>query len=98
MGAARSTLNTRQSQYTVLIFGCVCVALLQRGLRMNPCNAELYFQYLRMELLYMLKLRERRRVLDAVGGKDLQLLDGSEDAKHRFDSHLCCACTLRANS
>jgi U3 small nucleolar RNA-associated protein 6 len=37
---------------------------MQRALRMNPAQPELYYQYIRLELLYMLKLRERRVVLD----------------------------------
>ncbi|ORX93777.1 hypothetical protein K493DRAFT_284390 [Basidiobolus meristosporus CBS 931.73] len=37
--------------------------LLQRGLRLNPESQELWLEYVRLELVYMAKIRERRRIL-----------------------------------
>ncbi|KAK9727368.1 U3 snoRNP protein [Basidiobolus ranarum] len=37
--------------------------LLQRGLRLNPESQELWLEYFRLELVYMAKIRERRRIL-----------------------------------
>lgn len=63
-------------------------ALLQRGIRFNKTSTELYFQYLRLELLYMLKLRERRALLaDTVTDKPVVFMDGDEkEAKSGSES------------
>ncbi|KAK9762196.1 U3 snoRNP protein [Basidiobolus ranarum] len=37
--------------------------LLQRGLRLNPESQDLWLEYFRLELVYMAKIRERRRIL-----------------------------------
>lgn len=37
--------------------------LLQRGLRLNPGTKELWIEYFRLEVLWILKIKERRRVL-----------------------------------
>ncbi|KAI3438077.1 hypothetical protein D9Q98_000519 [Chlorella vulgaris] len=47
-------------------------ALMQRGLRMCKHAPELWHEYFRMELLYALRLRERRRVLGIADGDDDQ--------------------------
>jgi hypothetical protein len=45
-------------------------ALMQRGLRMCKDTPGLWHEYFRMELLYALRLRERRCVLGIAGGDD----------------------------
>ena len=37
--------------------------LLQRGLRINGESKKLWLEYFRLELLYLEKLRERRKIL-----------------------------------
>ena len=40
-------------------------ALLQRALRLNRDNPALWAEYARVELLYLAKIKERRRILGA---------------------------------
>ncbi|KAI9190583.1 U3 small nucleolar RNA-associated protein 6-domain-containing protein [Polychytrium aggregatum] len=43
--------------------------LLQRGLRLNPESQKLWLEYFKLELLWLIKIRERRRLLFGEGGK-----------------------------
>lgn len=54
-------------------------ALMQRGLRMCKDSPELWHEYFRMELLYALRLRERRVVLglEKAQGNDEALMNGT---------------------
>jgi hypothetical protein len=62
--------------------------MMQRGIRMNPHSTELYFQYIRLELLYMLKLRERRRIMDSNAQAGILKIDG-QDAPAAQSSDEC---------
>eukprot|EP00741_Cyanophora_paradoxa_P002251 tig00000571_g2183.t1 len=44
--------------------------LLQRALRINPAAQKLWHEYCRLELLYVYKVAERRRILGIDGGDD----------------------------
>ncbi|PRW57423.1 U3 small nucleolar RNA-associated 6-like protein [Chlorella sorokiniana] len=56
-------------------------ALMQRGLRMCKHAPQLWHEYFRLELLYALRLRERRRVLGIGAGDDDGIALGAEESE-----------------
>jgi len=60
--------------------------LLQRGLRINGESKKLWLEYFRLELLYLEKLRERRKILFGKTNEENGETEKTEDDESKMDS------------